>query len=128
MGFFKKEKEEMKNKDFCEAMINSLDREMAKMLAMVVESTGLTLNELDPEQVRVYNECIRFWNEYKENMISWAEYQDTINSKNKIVQQTMCGMIENNHKLLMQIQAEQHEYFEYSKSEYNKYNKGGDRS
>ena len=120
-------KEEMKNKDFCEAMIDSLDREMAKLLAMVMESTGCKLTELDPDQVRVWNECMSFWNSYKENMISWAEYQDTVNSKNKILYQTMAGMIENNHKLLMQVQTEQHEYFEYSKREYNKYKKGGDR-
>ena len=119
MGIFKKEKE-ISNKGFCEAMLDSLDKQMAKMLAMVVESAGLTLNELDPEQVRIYNECIRFWNEYKDNMISWAKYQDEMNETNKT-------MLEENRKLLVSIQAEQHEYFEYSKREYNKYKKGGDR-
>ena len=101
------------NKEFCEAMIDSLDKEMAKMLAMIMESTGIRLTELDLDQVRVYNECIRFWDEYKTNMISWAEYQDDLNRKNKIVQQTMTGMIEKNHELLVEI---------------NKKLKGGERS
>ncbi len=105
------------NKEFCEAMIDSLDKEMAKMLAMIMESTGMRLTELDPDQVRVYNECVRFWDEYKTNMISWAAYQDDLNKKNKIMQQTMTGMIEKNHELLVEI---------LRKVKWDK--KGGDRS
>lgn len=117
------------NKEIVESIIDSTGREVVKMLAMMMESCGVKLSILDPDQVRVYNEMIRFAGETKEQLISWAEHQDNVNNKNKIMQQTMAGMIEKQREMLI----EQHDllnkiYAELEASKIASSKKGGDRS
>ncbi len=96
-------KEMNSNKEFLQEMKNKVDKMMSQMFGDMVSLTGATLSELDPEQVRIFNKYMRMYNEMWDLYIDWAEYQDRMYNKQKIMQQTMCGMIENNRQVLTSI-------------------------
>jgi hypothetical protein len=81
-------------------MFNKMEKYLAKSIGEIMAMSGCSLTELDSDQVRIWNEAIRYFNDCKEMTLEWAKSQDEINNKQKMTNQIMVGMIEKQRKLL----------------------------
>lgn len=94
----------MTNKVFYNQMFDKMEKYLAKSLGEIMAMSGVSLTTLDPDQVRIWNEAIEYFDDCKELTLNWAESQDEINNKNKIMLQTMTGMISKNGDQLDRIE------------------------
>lgn len=103
----------MTNATFYEAMFNKMENYLAKSLGQMMSMAGMPLTEIDPELLKFWNEAVGYLNDCKRTTISWAKSQDELiedqlesNRKNKIMLQTMTGMIEK-QRIMLQRQSDQ---------------------
>ena len=94
----------MTNKDFYNQMFSKMEKYLAKSLGEIMAMSGVSLTTLDPDQVRIWNEAIRYFNDCKEMTLEWAQSQDEINNKQKHANQMMIGMLEKQHQQLDRIE------------------------
>lgn len=94
----------MTNKEFYNQMFEKMEKYLAKSLGEIMAMSGCSLTELDSDQVRIWNDAIRYFNDCKNLTLDWAISQDEINNKNKIMLQTMTGMIKKNADQLDRIE------------------------
>lgn len=90
----------MTNEDFYKEMFNKMERYLTQMMGEMLKRSGCSLEELDPDDVRIFNDAIRYFKDCKELTLNWAQSQDENNNQQKIANQMMVGMIEKQRKLL----------------------------
>lgn len=90
----------MTNTTFYEAMFTKMEKYLTQMMGEMLKRSGCSLEELDPDDIRIWNDAIRYFKDCKSMTLDWARSQDEINNKQKIANQMMVGMIEKQRKLL----------------------------
>jgi len=97
----------MTNTEFYTQMFDGMENYLAKNLGQMMSMAGVPLTEIDPELLKFWNEAVKYLNDCRRTTISWARAQDKLvedqlesNRKNKIMMQTMVGMIEKQRELL----------------------------
>lgn len=90
----------MTNMNYYEEMFNKMEKYLTRMMGEMLKRSGCSLEELDPDDIRMWNEAIRYFKDCKSMTLDWAKSQDEINKKQKMTNQIMVGMIEKQRKLL----------------------------
>ena len=91
----------MTNKQFYNEMFSNMETYLSRSIGQMMAMAGVSLTEVDPEYLKFWNDAVKYLNDSKRLTLAWAESQDRLiedqqenNRKNKIMMQTMCGMIE----------------------------------
>jgi hypothetical protein len=87
-------------------MFDKMEKYLVQTMGEMLKRSGCSLEELDPDDIRIWNDAIRYFKDCKSMTLEWAQSQDEINNKQKNANQMMIGMIEK-QRVMLQRQGDQ---------------------